>query len=228
MNYTIITDENKLKEFIEWLPELKDGETYYYSLFARRKYTDVVFPRGDKAQLKRGTSTKERLLQKIKQLELKVGTYEQHGVEIPQEALALYITVNPRSLIKATKNTLKRFVDLITQEYTGYNPQSEVLSQIQKAKGTTHYVDFDFDLSDRKEQKVIQDVIFRMFINRSAVTVLQTRGGFHLLVDPTKVEDTYSKTWYVNIKGYDFCDVAGDNMIPVPGTSQGGYTPTFI
>jgi hypothetical protein len=37
-NYKIILNEQKLKEFIYWLPELQNNEQYYVSLFARKKY----------------------------------------------------------------------------------------------------------------------------------------------------------------------------------------------
>jgi hypothetical protein len=113
-NYQIIVDEDKLKEFIEWLPELERHETYYCTLFARSKYSNLV-KSSDKQQLKSFTSSKLRLLNKIKQLETKVGTYTNRDrytlkdVSIPQEALSFYISINPRDMIKATKASLKEF-----------------------------------------------------------------------------------------------------------------------
>ncbi len=231
MNYQIIADETALCQFINWLPELEDHETYYVCLFSRSKYcTGITHVRSDKAQLKRFTAHKGNLLQKIKQLECGIGNYTVKDIIAPQESLAIYISPNPRSLKQASLTGLKKLADLITKDYNGYNPHQEIMSEIQKAKSRTVFVDFDFDC-DKRVYSEIEDQIFNI-INKEAVNILHTRGGFHLLVEPKKITINLNK-WYIRIcellKMYSSDnDNKGDNMIPIPGCFQGGFIPKLI
>ncbi|RYU96773.1 hypothetical protein [Emticicia agri] len=222
MNYQIIRNEELFLNFIDWLPELKRNETYYVSLLARNKYHQAVG--SDKAQVKRFTATKDFIYDKVKQLECELGTYKYKGVGIPQEALALYISVNPRDMEKACKNSLIRFAELITKEYNGYNPHQEVLSEIQKSCSRKVYFDLDFDKVAITE--TLTEV--KQYINEDCLTVLRTRGGFHLLVEVAKIDKQYTRTWHQSLTKIEGCDIKGDNLIPVPGCTQGDFTPYFM
>lgn len=234
MNYQIIKDENLLKDFIKWLPELNKNETYYVCLFTRSKYCrdengNNLFPhiRTDKAQLKRFTSNKEMLFQKIKQLECEFGSYKYRNIDVPQESLALYITVNPRSLEIAAKNSIIKLAQLVTKAYDGYNPHQEVMSEIQRAKNRTCYVDFDLD-----DVNADVNLLHKLIKEHCGLSVnykiLQTKGGFHILINPESVEKQFEKSWYNSIKKLPKIDQVGDMMIPLAGTSHGGFIPKFV
>lgn len=224
MNYKIIQDEARLRAFIDWLPNLKKGEVYYVTLLARSKYCAPGVLKSDKAQLKRFTSEKDLLFSKIRQLECAVGSYTSKGTAIPLEALALYINPNPRSLLDATKASLIKFAQLITQDYTGYNPHQEVMSEIQKACARKVYFDLDYDHVEL--DSVLAEA--GQHVNLDCITVLKTRGGFHLLVELDKLDKKYTKSWYKGLTEIAGCDIKGDNLIPIPGCIQGGFVPHFV
>lgn len=225
MNYEIIKNESLLRDFIDWLPELKNNECFYVALFARKKYClEVKNIKTDKIQCRRFTTRKKDLYDKIRQLECPLDSYVIKDITIPQEALAVYISVNPRDLLLATKNGLIKFATLITQEYNGYNPQQEIMSEIHAACSRKIYFDLDFDHVDLNETVAK----IKEFINEDCVKVLKTYGGFHVLIELGKIEKRFEKTWYKNISSIEGVDIKGDNLIPVPGCTQGGFIPHFI
>src|SRR5688572_15053531 len=232
MNYKIVKNEELLMEFIEWLPELKETEKYYLCLFARSKYTKdtqgvngLPHIKSDKAQLKRFVSDKDRMFLKIKQLEVQVGCYMQKDLVVPEEALALYITPNPREMWKASINSMVKLAQAVRDQNILMNPHQEVMSEIQRTKSRTCWIDFDIDQDDEEKLNAQVEEI-KTYINPDAVIWLKTRGGLHVLINPEKVEDKYKKTFYKNLSM--FADQTGDNMIPVPGCTQGMFVPHFV
>jgi hypothetical protein len=219
MNYQIIKDENKLREFIKWLPELAENEKYFVSLFARKKYCEDKIKSNDKTQLKRFTSNKERLFEKIKQLECEFGSYTLRNIEAPQESLVLYINPNPRDMKKATFGLMKKCIDLLQTNGNGYNVHAEALSCIQKSKSKSHFCDFDIDTKDIDLSK-LNDIL-----PKETYDILETRGGYHLLVKTRLAPKT---KWHVAIREAFEVDQVGDQLIPVCGCYQGGYVPRFI
>ena len=104
------------------------------------------------------------------------------------------------------------------------NPSAIGLTSIHKAKSRTCFVDFDFDGVFFGERKADFDQV----INPGAYSVIGTRGGFHILVDPSKVSSKFAKSWHQGLLTFEECDVCGDNLIPIVGCTQGGHTPSLI
>ena len=226
MNYQIIADQEKLLHFISWLPELEANEKYYVSLFARKKYCKEGIKSNDKTQLRRFTSDKERLFEKIRQLEIPLGAWSLKNGAAPQESLALYISLNPRCMKKATELMGKKCWDLINSK--DYNLHAEALSCIQKSKSRTCYVDFDID-----EKAIDLDTNWlNSEIGTNNYVIIETRGGYHILVEPEKATTFRRKkfndnNWYQLIQKKYPVDQSGDQLLPVVGTYQGGFIPKF-
>lgn len=226
MNYKIIQDEEAFKKFINWLPELEDGEQYYYTLFSRKKYDSTGVVKSDKAQIARGTAKKEWLYDKIKRLEVEIGVYKMDGVSIPQESLALYITPNPRSMKKASIKTAKMILDNLEKDKY-QNPKSIALNAVQVSKSRTVFVDFDVDYKEEGYSNHIK-VWMDDRVGYGVSKIIETRGGFHVLIEPGDVWEEFKKNWYQSVSKNQYIDQKGDLLLPVVGCCQGGFVPKFI
>lgn len=219
--YKIITDEKALREYIEWLPDCKENEQYYCCLFMRKKYCkEVSWIRSDKGQLRRFTSTKERLFDKIAQLECKLGAFKFDGHDVPQESLALYLSPNPRDLWKATVRSIGQLAKVLECNGKNSNPHQEVMSEIQRCPGERKFVMFDID---EKNDDVLKEVIATV---DGYCDVVETRGGYHIFVHKALIPNITDKMWYKKIASHS--DVTGDAMSCPCGTYQGGHSVRFI
>jgi len=227
MNYQIIKDVSLLKEFIEWLPNLEEGETYYVGLLARSKYENGNTIKSDKQQLKRFTSRKEDLFHKIWQLECPVGAYTYKGDPIPQETLAIYITPNPRSMYDATFSGLTTLAQCI-QKKKQANPHQEVMNEIQRSKSRSCFIDFDIDYKEENYEQELKPWVLERTGASASIKVVETRGGYHVLVDPSSIEEPFKKKWYQELAKHPHIDQSGDQLIPIPGCTQGDFMPRFV
>jgi hypothetical protein len=223
-NYKIITDEAKLDAFISFLPDIIDTEVYYLCLFGRHKYASEFPNAKDQGQLARIASRKGDLKEKIRRLESPVGSYSRDGSVAPQEALAVYIGLNPRSLPKANKNLLITLATRIAEGDTTFNPITVATTEVHRATSRKFFVDFDYDEVEPDEHLPrIKDIL-----PAEAYRVLKTRGGFHLIVELEKVK-TVKNNWHMALSALRKCDVRGtNNLTPVPGCTQGGFSPYFL
>ena len=215
MFYKIIQDEEKLLEFIEWLPDISKDECYYLTLFARKKYDSSI--KSDKAQLKTIITNKERMLSKIKQLETKIGTYTLNDVPVTQKSLVLYITT-PRSHSEANRKLTKNIIDNLFKGIS-INPYKESLRCLQTAKSLSNKL-LLFDIDDNNFD------VKSIYLNDDSYSIVKTRGGYRIIVYSTKVDWIFKKSFYMKLS--NISDQTGDLFIPVVGCTQGGFTPYFI
>lgn len=225
--YEIITNSEALDEFINWLPELEESHKYYMCLFGRKKYAkdagfEIPWIKSDKGQLKRLLSDKEKMRQKIEQLECPVGSYKFGENSFPQECLALYITPNPRDTYRCLTKGITQLVKMIECQARNANPHQEMMSEIQRTPIQKKPFSI-FDL-DSKEEDLIKKMID---IVDGYCDVIETRGGYHLLVHNKFGGDISNKLWYPELKKIPDVDVAGDCMTPVVGSYQGGHSVRF-
>lgn len=225
MNYEIIANAERLNAFIEFLPDLTENEIYYLTLLSRNKYTEKKI-NTKTVPLKRFTSTKKHMLQSIRQLECELGSYTKDGMPVEPTSLALYITTNPRCLKKATYSLLVEVANNLKNNSTTFNPMSDVLTCINRSKSRAIFVTFDIDNKDNFEDKI--EFICKT-VGPDAVVVIETRGGYHVLIKPAHVFSDH-KNWYQIIDYYlsdKGADQIGDLLSPVPGTFQGDFEVQF-
>ena len=225
--YEIIKNEEALKDFIDWLPQTENYEQYYVALFSRKKYApDNEACSYDKTQLKRFTSSKELLLRKIRQLECPVGSYlGKNNLPIPQESLALYISLNPRDFHAAFFRTISEFAKILQSfdKENCKNPHQEVLNVIQTSNSLTRFHVFDIDTKSEEKLKEICSILGDNY------DLIETRGGYHVLVHHAKISEIPKQekgNWYVAMK--KIADVVGDCLTPIPGTTQGNFIPKLL
>lgn len=220
-NYKIIADEQEFDKFVEFLPTLKESECYYVQIFGRKKYLEAGTIQSGQQSIGRFVCRKEELKYKLLQFEIPLGRYKNRDVELPQECIVTYICPNPKCHEKAAKNLLVTLANKIVKKYEWYNTHQLALTELHRAKSRNCFVDFDFD--DIK-YPVLKEKIDSI-LNPGSYAVIDTRGGFHLLIMPEKVNN--DKNWYTMITGLG-ADVKGDTLSPIPGTYQGNHIPRLI
>lgn len=241
MNYKIIQDINQLENFInKVLPNstVGEGQQFYVSLLGRNKWNPTPEWKGDQAQIKRFTSSKDRLIDKIRALECKQGTYKNGNIEISEKNLGLYIMPNIRSMKKAQLKLAKEIVTNMENGSLTDNPQAMALSAIQKSPYKKTYFDLDVDVEKEELSLKTREQIHNEISSILGIECwsIFTNGGLHTLVDLDRIENSPMKNkWYMEInnfsnknKGVFKIEMNGDNLLPIPGCIQGNWVPLLF
>ena len=194
----------------------------------------------------------KELLREIQRYETPMGSIEFDGVDISNQALAIYITENPKSLLKAHTKTHRDVLDHMVHSYENgasdedlkyfQTIQGKFLSNLHKSTSAKMYMDIDID---SKESEYLESII-KLLGEMDVVPTccIETRGGYHVIVR----SDTLSKEqkgciWKVSQKKElkfqaenslgkkitkSYIEIFSDGMCPIPGTYQGGFPVKFI
>ena len=216
MKYKIIRDEDKLNSFLNMLPDLYSGETYFIRLLTRSKYVDNV--RIDTDLKSSVIYKKEDIIQSIRQLESEIGTYN----NLKEDEIGIYLSPNPRSQKEVIRKTILRLSKIISN-YNNEDPMSIINNNYRMSCSRQLYFDMDFDKCDEK-YTIIQ---LKKYINKNSVKILYTLNGIHLLIKLSDVDIDKYPNWFSNIShlpNYD-SQCMNDNNVPIPGCSQFGFIP---
>ncbi len=244
MNYSLVYDTGRVLEFFEnVMPKTNKGEAHMVSLLARKKYipednadlrkdlkdsaigSTIIKPIGDAG------ITPLRYLRALRRFNVPIDCYVTKRTEmsIPEVCLSLYTTINPRSLDKGIAQGLSTCLeDNLHGRLNSSKVISTLESSVQKSVSKKHYIDIDIDTKDRKTVQDMSD-----YLNEHKYHVVETRGGYHFLVDIKEAEKSNSKSWYTNLQGEcqrhidaknnALVEFKPDTLCPIPGTLQGGF-----
>jgi len=230
-HYKIIFDEDAVLEYLDWLPDLEFNEHYFLCLFSRKKYlTNAGIKSSDKTQLGRKTATKERILQKIRQMELAIGSWVINGMPAPEQSLVVYLGPNPRSQEKALWTLTRRLIDIAENNGAkGYNIAAEALSALQKSVSRKIITIFDIDEKEGVDLSKIYDFI-PVEVAKNAVRVVETRGGYHLHIKSKMLKNAegVDRMWYRGLIDTFPVDKSNPQFTAVPGCRQGTWVPRLL
>lgn len=213
----LIYDEKKLKDFIDWLPELEVYERYYIDLFAKQKYNPVI--KGT-VSLQVRFSAKENLIEQIREI-------ESFDFDVPEDSLALYISLNPISL-NEEKNIKNSIVDNLIKSTRklGVKALREIRrSTTSVSTSISKVVFFSFDVDPYKKDFCLIDKVLGV-LQSNQFAVIETVGGFHFIVKTNLID--YPKNWYYKLFRVLEPDQKGDLLSPIPGCIQSNFVPKFI
>lgn len=270
-HYEIIGDEKELKWFFDnILPPLQKEEVYFVSLSARNK----LLTKEEQKELNLGRTEMffrqiirernwEKFLRKIKRFETSFGSYKtKNNSNIPNKAIVCYVNINPSDSLKAYKEfnkTMNEYLHELTICASRGRDMSNIISRInkqdrllmncyQKARGVKYWIDFDIDTPHYKEiEYVLQDFVEEVKERHGKAYIIQTRGGYHLLVSrDTAFDKEYNPRVILREANYKIArylssGVSGklenigyeiiqnnNEMLPLPGLFQGDFLVKVI
>jgi hypothetical protein len=215
--YNFIYDESQVERFAKLIDTENTLQQVY--LQARRKYNKEL-----KKDCFITTNTffkasPSYFLNRIKRYEVEVGSYKDHDKEIPEDCFAIYSSTNPCSGKKSVGKFVEECVQSFIQDKKRIfeHPHRELDSFIMSTNERVNILTMDIDC--KEDYKEVKE--FLITENIPTLAVIETRGGYHVLVKPDNNISKLQKKFggKIQIKNL-YC--------PIPGTLQGGFPVRFV
>lgn len=237
----MIQDYSELSRFYDKLYDLERDEIFFVSLSCRNKYLS------EEERKKYHLSGNEMFCREFifeKNMEKFVEIFEKmyHDFffkDLPEKGLVTYFNLNPTSSIKAYLNFKKEMdeelVRLVDSLHTGTeyreqvyhrfkNSQSVLKTQFQKYRSRKILIDVDFDVKSKDPIEEFQDELLK---NDVMYFTTETRSGYHVTMKKDTIHFNYNEIierLNTDVEVFDGGEIIVNEqeMIPVPGTMQGG------
>lgn len=275
---TLIYDEKQIKDFYEKViasQERTEFDTDFFCVAARKKYMleeeKQATRLGDTTLLEKTVIKKEDIsmfLNKLHKVDAGLDwVTSNNGTLIPRSCMVFYMNINHTDTIQALKS-LKIDMAVLEGELLDCLKKKGTLENIgNKVKGLNTmvmkayqhpgnascrtWVDVDFDISPENFSLAeIEEVMSSLKFKDEGYVVIQTRGGYHILINTPWISSynkDYSKSFpegvkfdkkgilsvdkvikklekAVTEKGFEAKEIIinKNGMVPIPGTLQGG------
>ncbi len=243
-NYSLIKNEEETKHFIEKvLQPLNNDEVYIVVLTARKKYCPTISSSLEvvSRDIIRNNDT-NKIMRKLKKMSIVEGLYTDKNEDIiPNEAFALYILPEPRSMLKAymefTKNINEWNYENLVKSNTVEDSNLELyrkldlklFSAIHKSRSRSKYFIIDID---KKDETLLKNIVY--FVKKdehkedlgipyisNIAWISETRGGYHVILN--RNEETGKAIHEIMKRKFEFVEFRKETMTPIIGCSQGGF-----
>lgn len=230
---SLIENETETINFINRvIKPLEDDEVYLTLLCARKKYCTLI---SSSEEILNREIIRSNDINKILRKFKKSGTVEDIYTDnssnnIPKDAMALYMLLDPRSTLKAYGEFNKSINEWMLSDLRNSNHVLErdlslyrridlkLFSAIHKSRSRSIYFIVDID---KKDGELLNFVISFEPIKPYITWISETRGGYHVILERNDTTGKYIRD--LQTKHIEYIEILKEPMTPIPGALQGGF-----
>ena len=239
MSYILIHDVEQVKLFerLFYSPDEENNRIFLTYIAVRKKYCSKLSNNGCFKRTVVHYSDDEKqqkLVDVVRNYEIPLDTYkdQRSGIPVPQNAIALYTSINPRNAIHATQSLTNDILEnAFANEHKFFSHIDQKFKNKLQKYPVKKYIGIDLDTKDEEIfQKVMKDIC--EYVN--VYVVIETRGGYHIIIPKRELQRTTNGLsaghfLYTRLsEKYDAINkISSDLFSPIPGTYQGGFPVKF-